>query len=168
MIVADLVAYQTLVVLASVIVIDVLLAGDNAIVVGMAAVGLPREQQYRVIALGIALAIVLRIGFALVTMELLAIIGLTMVEVVSRYALHNPLILSDEFGGPWIQLDGNTIALHADDRGARYPVTVDPFVGPAHLTGTSADPHILRLLPAYIMNEGHVDQLSDALSRISA
>ncbi len=36
------------------------------------------------------------------------------------------------------------------------------------LTGTSADPHILRLLPAYILKEGHVDQLSDALSRISA
>jgi acetylornithine/N-succinyldiaminopimelate aminotransferase len=36
------------------------------------------------------------------------------------------------------------------------------------LTGNSGDPHILRLLPAYIMNEGHVDQLSDALSRISA
>jgi acetylornithine/N-succinyldiaminopimelate aminotransferase len=35
------------------------------------------------------------------------------------------------------------------------------------LTGTSADPHILRLLPAYILNEGHVDQLSDALARIS-
>lgn len=36
------------------------------------------------------------------------------------------------------------------------------------LTGTSADPNILRLLPAYIMNEGHVDQLSDALAKISA
>jgi acetylornithine/succinyldiaminopimelate/putrescine aminotransferase len=36
------------------------------------------------------------------------------------------------------------------------------------LTGTSADPHILRLLPAYILNEGHVDQLSDALAKISA
>jgi acetylornithine/succinyldiaminopimelate/putrescine aminotransferase len=36
------------------------------------------------------------------------------------------------------------------------------------LAGTSADPHILRLLPAYIMNEGHVDQLSDALAKISA
>jgi len=36
------------------------------------------------------------------------------------------------------------------------------------LTGTSADAHILRLLPAYILNEGHVDQLTDALSRISA
>ena len=36
------------------------------------------------------------------------------------------------------------------------------------LTGTSGDPHILRLLPAYILNEGHVDALSDALSKISA
>jgi acetylornithine/N-succinyldiaminopimelate aminotransferase len=36
------------------------------------------------------------------------------------------------------------------------------------LTGTSADPNILRLLPAYILNEGHVDQLSDALSKLSA
>jgi acetylornithine/N-succinyldiaminopimelate aminotransferase len=36
------------------------------------------------------------------------------------------------------------------------------------LTGTAADPHILRLLPAYIMNEGHVDRLSDALAKISA
>jgi len=36
------------------------------------------------------------------------------------------------------------------------------------LTGTSGDPHILRLLPAYILNEGHVDTLSDALAKISA
>jgi acetylornithine/N-succinyldiaminopimelate aminotransferase len=36
------------------------------------------------------------------------------------------------------------------------------------LTGTSGDPRILRLLPAYILNEGHVDQLSDALAKISA
>ncbi|GAC1663748.1 MAG: aminotransferase class III-fold pyridoxal phosphate-dependent enzyme [Steroidobacteraceae bacterium] len=36
------------------------------------------------------------------------------------------------------------------------------------LTGISADPHILRLLPAYILNEGHVDQLSDTLARIPA
>jgi acetylornithine/succinyldiaminopimelate/putrescine aminotransferase len=36
------------------------------------------------------------------------------------------------------------------------------------LTGTSGDPHVLRLLPAYILNEGHVDQLSDALAAISA
>jgi acetylornithine/succinyldiaminopimelate/putrescine aminotransferase len=36
------------------------------------------------------------------------------------------------------------------------------------LTGTSGDPKILRLLPAYILNEGHVDQLCDALARIPA
>ena len=36
------------------------------------------------------------------------------------------------------------------------------------LTGTSGDPRILRLLPAYILNEGHVDALSDALAKISA
>jgi len=53
MILADLLDYQALVALASVVVIDVVLAGDNAVVVGMAAAGLPREQQNRVIALGI-------------------------------------------------------------------------------------------------------------------
>jgi len=36
------------------------------------------------------------------------------------------------------------------------------------LTGTSADPNVLRLLPAYILNEGHVDQLCDALVKIPA
>jgi acetylornithine/N-succinyldiaminopimelate aminotransferase len=36
------------------------------------------------------------------------------------------------------------------------------------LTGTSADPNVLRLLPAYILNEGHVDQLCDALAKIPA
>ncbi|MGA2189701.1 MAG: aminotransferase class III-fold pyridoxal phosphate-dependent enzyme [Steroidobacteraceae bacterium] len=36
------------------------------------------------------------------------------------------------------------------------------------LTGTSGDPNVLRLLPAYILNEGHVDQLCDALARIPA
>jgi acetylornithine/N-succinyldiaminopimelate aminotransferase len=35
------------------------------------------------------------------------------------------------------------------------------------LTGTSADPHVLRLLPAYIMNEAHVDQLADALAKVA-
>jgi acetylornithine/succinyldiaminopimelate/putrescine aminotransferase len=36
------------------------------------------------------------------------------------------------------------------------------------LTGTSGDPNVLRLLPAYILNEGHVDRLCDALSAIPA
>lgn len=76
--IANLIDLQALTALASVVVIDIVLAGDNAIVVGMAAAGLPRAQQNRVIIFGIAAATVLRIGFALVTMELLAIIGLTL------------------------------------------------------------------------------------------
>ena len=64
--------------LASVIVIDVVLAGDNAIAVGMAAAGLPARQRRRVIAAGTVIATGLRIALAFVAMELLAIIGLTL------------------------------------------------------------------------------------------
>jgi YjbE family integral membrane protein len=64
--------------LLSVVIIDVVLAGDNAVVVGMAAAGLPPKQQRRVIALGIAAATVLRILFAYYTAKLLEIIGLTL------------------------------------------------------------------------------------------
>ncbi len=64
--------------LLSVVIIDVVLAGDNAIVVGMAAAGLPAERRRSVICLGIAAATVLRILFALLAVQLLAIIGLTL------------------------------------------------------------------------------------------
>jgi YjbE family integral membrane protein len=64
--------------LLSVVVIDVVLAGDNAIVVGMAAAGLPRQRRRRVIAVGIAIATVLRVLLSMVAMQLLAIIGLTL------------------------------------------------------------------------------------------
>jgi len=63
--------------LLSVVIIDIVLAGDNAIVVGMAAAGLPAAHRRRVIAFGIAAATVLRILFALLATHLLAIIGLT-------------------------------------------------------------------------------------------
>jgi YjbE family integral membrane protein len=61
---------------AMVVMIDLVLAGDNAVVVGMAASGLAREQQRRVIIIGIVLAMVFRIAFAVVAVQLLAIIGL--------------------------------------------------------------------------------------------
>jgi YjbE family integral membrane protein len=63
-------------VFATVVVIDLVLAGDNAVVVGMAASGLPREQQRRVIMIGIVLALLFRIMFALIAVQLLEIIGL--------------------------------------------------------------------------------------------
>ena len=65
--------------LISVVIIDVVLAGDNAIVVGMAAAGLPARHRRRVIALGIGAATVLRILFAFCALELLqSVIGMTL------------------------------------------------------------------------------------------
>ena len=58
--------------------IDVVLAGDNAIVVGALAAGLPAEQRKMVIMIGVAAALVLRIIFALVVSQLLQIVGLVL------------------------------------------------------------------------------------------
>ena len=65
--------------LLQVIGIDLVLAGDNAIVIGLAAAGLPKDQRNKAILVGIIAATVLRIGFALVTTQLLAIKGLMLV-----------------------------------------------------------------------------------------
>ena len=62
--------------LVQVILIDLALAGDNAVAVGLAAAALPQAQQRRVIALGVALALLLRIVFALTTVQLLQVKGL--------------------------------------------------------------------------------------------
>ncbi|RWN15793.1 MAG: TerC family protein [Mesorhizobium sp.] len=62
--------------LLQVIAIDLVLAGDNAIVIGLAAAGLPAEQRKKAILLGVVAATVLRIGFAAITVKLLAIVGL--------------------------------------------------------------------------------------------
>ena len=62
--------------LLQVLMIDLVLAGDNAIVIGLAAAGLPREQRNRAILVGIIAATVLRIAFASVTVTLLEIVGL--------------------------------------------------------------------------------------------
>jgi YjbE family integral membrane protein len=72
----DFVSLPELVALAQVVVVDLVLAGDNAIVVGIAVAGLPAQQRWRVMMLGIAAATVLRIIFALFTVQLLQIIGL--------------------------------------------------------------------------------------------
>ncbi len=58
--------------------IDLVLAGDNAIVVGLAVAGLPAEHRRRAILLGLGGAVVLRIAFSLVALRLLAILGLTL------------------------------------------------------------------------------------------
>ena len=62
--------------LGQVLAIDLVLAGDNAVAVGLAAAALPSEQRRKAILIGLAAAVVLRIGFALITVQLLAIVGL--------------------------------------------------------------------------------------------
>lgn len=59
-----------------VLMIDLVLAGDNAIVVGALAAGLPAEQRKKVILIGIIAALVLRVAFALIVSQLLQVVGL--------------------------------------------------------------------------------------------
>jgi YjbE family integral membrane protein len=73
---AELLTAQALTALFQVIMIDLVLAGDNAIVIGLAAAGLPKDQRAKAILVGIIAATVLRIAFASVTTQLLQIIGL--------------------------------------------------------------------------------------------
>jgi len=61
-----------------VLMIDLVLAGDNAVAVGLAASGVPQAQRNRVIVYGLIAAVIMRIGFALITTQLLGIIGLSL------------------------------------------------------------------------------------------
>jgi YjbE family integral membrane protein len=72
----DFVSMSELTALVNVILVDLVLAGDNAIVVGIAVAGLPAQQRWKVMVFGIAAATVLRIAFAAMTVQLLQIIGL--------------------------------------------------------------------------------------------
>jgi len=94
-----------------VLLIDIVLAGDNAIVVGALAAGLPADQRKKVILIGIIAALVLRIIFALVVTQLLQIVGLIFAggllllwvawkmyrELHPKHAEHSPG--SDEISG---------------------------------------------------------------------
>ena len=67
---------QSLTAFFQVVMIDLVLAGDNAIVIGLAAAGLPKDQRNKAILIGVFAATILRIGFASITVQLLQIIGL--------------------------------------------------------------------------------------------
>jgi YjbE family integral membrane protein len=69
---------QQLLALGQIIFIDLVLAGDNAIVVGLAASRVAPELRARVIAWGVAGAVVLRVLFSIVATQLLTIVGLTL------------------------------------------------------------------------------------------
>ena len=73
------ISYSEIIAIIQVVFIDLVLAGDNAIVVGMAAASVQTKYRKKVIFYGIALAVVTRIAFAVVTLELLNIVGLMFV-----------------------------------------------------------------------------------------
>jgi YjbE family integral membrane protein len=72
----EMISSQSLTALFQVVMIDLVLAGDNAIVIGLAAAGLRDDQRKKAILAGILAATALRIGFAGITVQLLQIIGL--------------------------------------------------------------------------------------------
>jgi YjbE family integral membrane protein len=101
--IADIVA------LFQVVLLDLALAGDNAVAVGLAAAALPKAQQRRAIFWGIVLALVLRILFAGVTVQLLAIPGLLFVgglllfwvawRMWADLKAHQPVMVGDPVAG---------------------------------------------------------------------
>ena len=98
--------------LLQVIVVDLVLAGDNAIVVGLAAAGLPAKDRARVIAIGIAAATLMRIGFAAVTVQLLQIVGLL---------LAGGLVLLWVAWKLWREIRVRRVSHHAPDSAAGTP-----------------------------------------------
>jgi len=65
-------------ILLQILMIDLVLAGDNAVVIGLAVNGLPAGQRRAAILAGVGGATVVRIGFALVALKMLAVLGLTL------------------------------------------------------------------------------------------
>jgi YjbE family integral membrane protein len=120
----DVITSQALMALLQVIMIDLVLAGDNAVVIGLAAAGLPAEQRTKAIMVGIAAATLLRIGFAGVTTQLLQIVGLLLAGGILllwvcwkmwrelRTTQQEEIEASEALTGIDINADG-TIAAHA-------------------------------------------------------
>jgi YjbE family integral membrane protein len=74
----DVITGDVLTTLAQVVMIDLVLAGDNAVVIGLAAAGLPDKQRKRAILIGIVIATVLRIVCATIATQLLQVLGLVL------------------------------------------------------------------------------------------
>jgi len=75
---ADIFTAAGLLTLGQVILIDLTMAGDNVVIIGTLTAGLPKRDRQRVIMLGVAMALVFLIGFALIATQLLRFTGLVL------------------------------------------------------------------------------------------
>ena len=95
-----------------IIFIDLVLAGDNAIIIGMVASQFPTEQRKKIIFWGIAAAVILRIIFTLITAYLLQITGLRLVGGILLlyicYKLYTDVIKSNSDERNDIKVDNST------------------------------------------------------------
>jgi len=127
--------------LVNVIIIDVVLAGDNAIIVGLAASRVAPENRARVIFWGMAGAVALRIAFAAVTVQLLAIVGLTLAGGILLlwvcWKMYRQIKMEDHHD-PANESQDPTIAAARHRRGGRH-----------HSRG------VLRLVAARVAGERH-------------
>ena len=109
--------------LLQVIMIDLVLAGDNAIVIGLAAAGLPLRQRSKAVLVGIIAATVLRITFAAVTTQLLQVVGLVLAGGILllwvSWKMFRELRLSAEAKGDAIEIISN-MDINADGTIARH------------------------------------------------
>jgi YjbE family integral membrane protein len=75
---ADIFTAAGLVTLGQVVLIDLTMAGDNVVIMGTLTSGLPAKQRQKVIMLGVGMALIFLIGFALVATQLLKLTGLVL------------------------------------------------------------------------------------------
>jgi len=101
--IADLFTPEQLTILGQIIFIDLVLAGDNAIIIGMVASKFPIEQRKKIIFWGIGGAVVLRIILTLLTAYLLQITGLRLIGGILLlyivYKLYKDVIIGKENDG---------------------------------------------------------------------
>ena len=110
---ADLISAEQLTVLTQIIFIDLILAGDNAIIIGMVASKFPLEQRKKVIFWGIGGAVVLRIILTLLTAYLLQITGLRLIGGILLlyviYKLYTDVIKDEEASNKDIKVDRSNL-----------------------------------------------------------
>ena len=108
---ANIASASALAAFGQVLMIDVMLAGDNAIVVGALAAGLPAEQRKKVILIGIMAALLLRIVFALAVTQLMQIVGLIfaggLLLLWVSWKMWRELRHVDNPGSPEVEGDGS-------------------------------------------------------------